>query len=301
MTIFMEASLKERQVYIVFRPSFCIKNMTHNDLYCNVNNTVHKFAFAEQIFIQESEQKQLIYIQSLQQASTNSIVLNFGQDIPSYGCAQSKFFRIEKQVNPQIPQIVDLLIWPTYQIRNDCLKPITLLDNEILPGQIQDFYCSPLQDFVVPFICLDGYQIQNFKLATLSTSSNGHGQKQSAEKKQLAEERSQTKLTYEFATELVMKQQVQRQTKSITLGVHRHFKLRENATNQFQHMIIIYPKVIFRNLLATLNQSENYDCVQAYLRSSKKAKEKFEVQAKLGEAVHTKADENSTVDIIMKA
>ena len=66
MTIFMEASLKERQVYIVFRPSFCIKNMTHIDLYCNVNNTVHKFAFAEQIFIQESEKKQLIYIQSLQ-------------------------------------------------------------------------------------------------------------------------------------------------------------------------------------------------------------------------------------------
>ena len=65
-------------------------------------------------------------------------------------------------------------------------------------------------------------------------------------------------------------------------------------------MIIIYPKVIFRNLLATLNQSENYDCVQASLRSSKKAKEKFEVQAKLGEAVHTKADENSTVDIVMK-
>lgn len=53
-------------MYIVFRPSFSVKNMTHTDLYCNVGSEIRPFAFGEQIFIQESEQKQLIYIQSLQ-------------------------------------------------------------------------------------------------------------------------------------------------------------------------------------------------------------------------------------------
>lgn len=62
--------------------------MTNMDLYCNVNSAIRPLASDEQIFIQESEQKQLIYIQTLQQqASGSSIILNFEQDIPSYGCA----------------------------------------------------------------------------------------------------------------------------------------------------------------------------------------------------------------------
>ncbi|CAL6041464.1 Putative_vacuolar sorting-associated protein 13 [Hexamita inflata] len=295
-TIFMDVSMHDRQLYILFRPRIMLINKTSMNLYISVDEGIMEMPVNEDYFIVARQETTNIYIlTNMKQQISTACGICFKQQIPAFVQSNRQFMRVQtKKQSTSVGDVLDISFWPTYQIKNDCLKQIYFEEDAILPGQIHSFYTNPMQDFNLGLIGLQKYEASNVNLAKIIAKVP---KDKSVQTQVLQQEASQTKILYQFAQEITLTDKKNKQ--QVHLGIHRHFKLEPKVHNQFLHLLIVYPYMIMRNLLATHNHSFLYDSAKVQIQNPAKQKSKFIIECPLGEAVHTSLVNTDQLEICL--